>query len=47
MKLITLRVPELYLEKLDQLVDAGFYPNRAEAVRIAIRDLLKAEKVWL
>jgi Arc/MetJ-type ribon-helix-helix transcriptional regulator len=40
-------VPELYLEKLDQLVDAGFYPNRAEAVRIAIRDLLKAEKVWL
>jgi Arc/MetJ-type ribon-helix-helix transcriptional regulator len=40
MKLITLYVPEPYLKLLDQLVEEKFYPNRAEAIRVAIRDLL-------
>lgn len=43
MKLITLYVPETYIKALDQLVDARFYPNRAEAIRAGIRDLLAAE----
>jgi Arc/MetJ-type ribon-helix-helix transcriptional regulator len=45
MKLITLYLPETYLKALDQLVTEKFYPNRAEAIRVAIRDLINAE-VW-
>ena len=43
MKLITLYVPETYLKALDQLVVGRFYPNRAEAIRVAIRDLVNDE----
>ena len=45
MKLITLYLPETYLKALDQLVNERFYPNRAEAIRVAIRDMISAE-VW-
>ena len=44
-KLITLYLPETYIKALDQLVTECFYPNRAEAIRVAIRDLISAE-VW-
>jgi len=40
MKLITLHVPEYYLKALDLLVKQKLYPSRAEAIRIAIRDLI-------
>lgn len=45
MKMITLYLPEPYIEALNQLVNEKFYPNRAEAIRVAIRDLINAE-VW-
>lgn len=45
MKLITLYLPEPYIRALDTLVTARFYPNRAEAIRVAIRDLISSE-VW-
>lgn len=45
LKLITLYVPETYLKALDQLVVERFYPNRAEAIRVAIRDLVNDE-LW-
>ena len=45
MKLITLYLPETYIKALDQLVGERYYPNRAEAIRIAIRDLL-SDEVW-
>jgi len=45
MKLITLYLPEPYIKALDQLVNERFYPNRAEAIRVAIRDLIHDE-VW-
>ena len=45
MKLVTLYLPERYLKELDQLVAEKFYPNRSEAIRFAIRDLLSS-KVW-
>jgi len=44
-KLITLYLPEPYIKLLDQLVNERFYPNRAEAIRVAIRDLIDTE-VW-
>jgi Arc/MetJ-type ribon-helix-helix transcriptional regulator len=45
MKLITLYLPEPYIKALDQLVNERFYPNRAEAIRVAIRDMINVE-VW-
>ena len=45
MKMITLYLPEPYIKALDSLVDDRYYPNRAEAIRIAVRDLLNTE-VW-
>jgi len=46
LRLITLNVPESYLDMLDDLVRQGWYPNRAEAIRFSIRDLLIEHKVW-
>ncbi len=45
MKLITLYLPESYLKALDRLVNERFYPNRAEAIRVAVRDMIR-EEVW-
>jgi Arc/MetJ-type ribon-helix-helix transcriptional regulator len=45
MKLITLYLPETYIKALDQLVTEKFYPNRAEAIRVAVRDMI-SEEVW-
>lgn len=45
MKLITLYLPEPYIKALDSLVDDRYYPNRAEAIRVAVRDMLNVE-VW-
>jgi len=44
-KLITLYLPEPYIKALDSLVYDRYYPNRAEAIRVAVRDLLNTE-VW-
>lgn len=43
MRLITLYLPEPYIENLDGLVEKQHYPNRAEAIRMAIRDMLTSE----
>jgi len=41
MRLITLWVPESRLAALDQLIQRRLYPNRAEAIRLAIQDLIE------
>ncbi len=43
MKLVTVHVPASFLQDLDELVRQKRYPNRSEAIRVAIRDLLKDE----
>lgn len=43
MKLTQVYVPPRYLDGLEDLVTAKLYPNRSEAIRMAIRDLLEAE----
>jgi len=43
MKLITVHLPDAYLSGLDKLIEAEAYPNRSEAIRVAVRDLLKME----
>jgi antitoxin ParD1/3/4 len=41
MQRITLRLPEQQISLLQQMVDAGEYPNISEAVRAAVRDLVE------
>jgi len=44
LRLISVKIPEKYLEGLDILVKVKkMYPNRSEAIRVAIRDLLIRE----
>jgi Arc/MetJ-type ribon-helix-helix transcriptional regulator len=45
MRLLTVHVPEGFLEGLDELVRSKRYANRSEIIRIAIRDLLR-EELW-
>ena len=44
-KLVTVLLPEAYLEGLDELVRANMYPSRSSAIRSAVRDMLKRE-LW-
>jgi len=45
MRLVTVKMPETYLEGLEELVKMGRYSSRSEAIRIAVRELLKRE-LW-
>ena len=45
MKLVTVLLPEAYLEGLDELVRANMYPSRSSVIRSSVRDLLKKE-LW-
>lgn len=45
MRLLTVHVPDGFLEGLDKLVRQKKYANRSEIIRIAIRDLLRDE-LW-
>ncbi len=36
-------MPESYLKVLEVLVSEGKFPNRSEAIRVGIRDLIKTE----
>lgn len=45
MKLVTVKLPEKLVEDMDQLVKAGVYHNRSDAIRDAVRYLLRRE-VW-
>ncbi|KKM96654.1 hypothetical protein LCGC14_1175960 [marine sediment metagenome] len=38
-----MNLPESYLNMLENLVVAGRFPNRSEAIRVSIRDLIKLE----
>ncbi|MHA2377867.1 MAG: ribbon-helix-helix domain-containing protein [Candidatus Thorarchaeota archaeon] len=45
MKVVTICLPESYVDGLDKLIGQLKYPNRSEVIRIAIRDLL-VEELW-
>lgn len=42
-KIITINLPEKYLEAIQTLNDLGKYPSRSEAIRIALREFLTNE----
>jgi Arc/MetJ-type ribon-helix-helix transcriptional regulator len=43
MKIITINLPEKYLQAIQILNDMGVYPSRSEAIRIALHDFLANE----
>ncbi|MEB3779877.1 MAG: ribbon-helix-helix domain-containing protein [Desulfurococcales archaeon] len=45
MRLVTVKMPDIYVRGIDELVKAGRYSSRSEVIRIAIRELLKRE-LW-
>lgn len=45
MHLVTVKMSDIYVKGLDKLVEIGMYPSRSEAIRVAIRDLLRRE-LW-
>ncbi len=46
MKQIIFNIGDEQLEAVDDLVRDGMYPNRAECIRFAIRDLLTKHKAF-
>ncbi len=43
MKIITINLPEKYLQAIQILMDMGLYPSRSEAIRIALGNFLNNE----
>jgi antitoxin ParD1/3/4 len=40
MERVTLRIPKQQVEQVEQMVETGEYPNRSEAIRSAVREML-------
>jgi Arc/MetJ-type ribon-helix-helix transcriptional regulator len=45
LKLVTFLLPEAYLKGLDRLVELGRFQSRSEAVRFAVKEMMKRE-LW-
>ncbi|MFW9824392.1 MAG: ribbon-helix-helix domain-containing protein [Candidatus Thorarchaeota archaeon] len=43
MKIITINLPEKYLQAIQILNDMGILPSRSEAIRMALHDFLEKE----
>ena len=43
LKIITINLPEKYLQAIQILNDMGAYPSRSEAIRIALHNFLSKE----
>lgn len=49
LRLVTVRLPEEYVDRLDELAKRGIISTRSEGIRMAIRELLQREswrEVW-
>ena len=44
MERVTLRIPKQQIEEVEQMVETGQYPNRSEAIRSAVRDMLDEQE---
>ena len=40
MERVTLRIPKQQIEEVERMVETGEYPNRSEAIRSAVREML-------
>ncbi len=54
MERVTLRIPKQQIDEVEQMVETGEFPNRSEAIRSAVREMLnehdrgrkKSERPW-
>jgi Arc/MetJ-type ribon-helix-helix transcriptional regulator len=44
MERVTLRIPKQQIDAVEQMVETGEYPNRSEAIRAAVREMLAEEQ---
>lgn len=43
MERVTLRIPKQQIEEVEQMVEHGQFPNRSEAIRSAVREMLNEQ----
>ena len=43
MERVTLRIPKQQIEEVEHMVETGEYPNRSEAIRSAVREMLNEQ----
>ena len=44
MERVTLRIPKQQIEEVEQIVETGEFPNRSEAIRSAVREMLAEQE---
>ena len=44
MERVTLRIPKQQIEEVERMVETGQYPNRSEAIRSAVREMINKEE---
>ncbi|UYP48344.1 hypothetical protein NEF87_004629 [Candidatus Lokiarchaeum ossiferum] len=44
MKIVTINIPDQYLDCLETMVNMGYFPSRSEAVRQALKQFLTNEQ---
>jgi Arc/MetJ-type ribon-helix-helix transcriptional regulator len=44
MERVTLRIPKQQIEEVERMVDTGEFPNRSEAIRSAVREMLNEQE---
>ena len=40
MERVTLRIPKQQIEEVERMVETGEFPNRSEAIRSAVREMI-------
>ncbi|MDR9380482.1 MAG: ribbon-helix-helix domain-containing protein [Natronomonas sp.] len=44
MERVTLRIPKQQIEQVERMVDTGQFPNRSEAIRSAVREMINEQE---
>jgi Arc/MetJ-type ribon-helix-helix transcriptional regulator len=44
MERVTLRIPKQQIDEVEQMVESGQFPNRSEAIRSAVREMLSEQE---
>ena len=44
MERVTLRIPKQQVEEVERMVDTGQFPNRSEAIRSAVREMINEQE---
>ncbi|MFB6131487.1 MAG: ribbon-helix-helix domain-containing protein [Salinigranum sp.] len=44
MERVTLRIPKQQIEEVERMVETGEFPNRSEAIRSAVREMINHQQ---